>query len=165
MTIGIYEGLRKIRRRRRALWLCFPAMALVNILAAFGTQRLFPENTRLLFAVFIVSGGACLAISARDAFSRCPRCGHLFYWLGVLPFGFARACLHCGLKRTPKWNPTDDQRQEIRRWLAASSPRSPIPDVGLCCLACAYPLTGLVDRKCPECGEDFKVENLVGIEN
>ena len=164
MAIGIYDGLKKIRRRRRALWLCAPGTVAVNILAAFATERLFPEDTGFLFVVFAVSGGVCLAVSALDGFSRCPRCGHLFYWFGVLPFGFARACLHCGLKRKPKWNPTDEQRQEIRRWLATSLPGDPIPDVALPCSGCAYPLTGLVDHRCPECGEAFDVKALVGIE-
>jgi hypothetical protein len=33
----------------------------------------------------------------------------------------------------------------------------PIPaEWGLCCPSCEYDLTGLMDRRCPECGRLFK---------
>lgn len=37
----------------------------------------------------------------------------------------------------------------------------PIPDWGLLCPGCRYPLVGLPERRCPECGCSFEMQELV----
>lgn len=38
----------------------------------------------------------------------------------------------------------------------------PIPDwLGLCCPRCEYPLRGLPEHRCPECGLEFRIEDLI----
>ncbi len=37
----------------------------------------------------------------------------------------------------------------------------PIPDWGLVCPRCSYPLRGLPEHRCPECGLAFHMENVV----
>ncbi|RMF77629.1 MAG: hypothetical protein D6744_11140, partial [Planctomycetota bacterium] len=37
----------------------------------------------------------------------------------------------------------------------------PIPDWGLTCPRCRYPLRGLPSHRCPECGTDLDMEKLV----
>src|SRR5262245_57025867 len=37
----------------------------------------------------------------------------------------------------------------------------PIPDLGLHCHQCGYPLAGLTSHCCPECGWQFKMDDLV----
>ena len=39
--------------------------------------------------------------------------------------------------------------------------RLPIPDWGLHCPGCGYPLRGLPEHRCPECGTRFRVADLV----
>ena len=39
--------------------------------------------------------------------------------------------------------------------------RLPIPDFGLVCPACGYPLRDLPEHRCPECGTKFAVKDLV----
>jgi predicted amidophosphoribosyltransferase len=38
----------------------------------------------------------------------------------------------------------------------------PIPDWGLTCPHCAYPLKGLPAHRCPECGRPFRIDDLIG---
>lgn len=37
----------------------------------------------------------------------------------------------------------------------------PVPDWGLTCPQCSYPLKGLPAHRCPECGSEFDVESMV----
>ncbi len=37
----------------------------------------------------------------------------------------------------------------------------PIPDIGLTCEECGYPLTGLTANRCPECGTAFSVREMI----
>ncbi len=37
----------------------------------------------------------------------------------------------------------------------------PTPDLGLRCMKCSYPLGGLMERKCPECGTAYEYESFV----
>ncbi len=37
----------------------------------------------------------------------------------------------------------------------------PVPDWGLVCPRCSYPLVGLPDNRCPECGTTFDVPSLI----
>ncbi len=39
--------------------------------------------------------------------------------------------------------------------------RLPIPDWGLVCPRCNYPLRGLPEHRCPECGHAFRMEDVV----
>lgn len=40
----------------------------------------------------------------------------------------------------------------------------PVPDFGLLCSACEYPLHGLTRRVCPECGTEFDPARILGDE-
>lgn len=37
----------------------------------------------------------------------------------------------------------------------------PVPDLGLRCLRCGYNLAGLPERRCPECGRQFNLEEFI----
>jgi hypothetical protein len=37
----------------------------------------------------------------------------------------------------------------------------PTPDLGLRCMECSYPLGGLMERRCPSCGQVFEYESFV----
>ncbi len=37
----------------------------------------------------------------------------------------------------------------------------PVPDLGLRCRTCGYPLAGLTRPRCPECGRDFDVDDHI----
>lgn len=37
----------------------------------------------------------------------------------------------------------------------------PVPDLGLRCLQCGYPLAGLSVHRCPECGRQFSVDEHI----
>jgi len=49
----------------------------------------------------------------------------------------------------------------LRRWLAKTNGVGPIPDVGLRCENCRFSLTGLLERRCPECGRPFDLEKML----
>lgn len=44
------------------------------------------------------------------------------------------------------------QRRWLDHWARGESPRKPIPEKGFKCLFCQYPLAGLTEPMCPECG-------------
>ncbi len=52
------------------------------------------------------------------------------------------------------------RNRAIRRWVRKRSSRG-IPNVGLKCSHCDYPLTGLRSTTCPECGETFDLEAMI----
>lgn len=37
----------------------------------------------------------------------------------------------------------------------------PVPDLGLCCHGCGYPLAGLNEHRCPECGRTFSIDEHI----
>ena len=37
----------------------------------------------------------------------------------------------------------------------------PVPDLGLVCKGCGYPLAGLSEHRCPECGRSFTLEEYL----
>ncbi len=37
----------------------------------------------------------------------------------------------------------------------------PVPDLGIKCLTCGYPLAGLPSHRCPECGVEFAMEDHI----
>ncbi len=37
----------------------------------------------------------------------------------------------------------------------------PVPDLGLACMGCGYPLAGLMSHACPECGAGFSLEAYI----
>jgi len=37
----------------------------------------------------------------------------------------------------------------------------PVPDLGLRCMACEYPLAGLSEHRCPECGRPFALDEFL----
>lgn len=48
----------------------------------------------------------------------------------------------------------------LPRWIEQTGGIGPIPEVGLKCVQCEFDLTGLVDRRCPECGKDFDLTHM-----
>jgi rubrerythrin len=51
-----------------------------------------------------------------------------------------------------------ERQRRIRRltvWWWMKKRRGPLPDCGYRCDSCGYPLAGLRDPRCPECGELF----------
>ncbi len=99
-----HDGLKKVRSRRRWLWLVIgvylPAMMWALDSPDYKTRAIAVFFTWLI-ALIIAVGFACLV--------RCPRCGEYFHTHGptFLPF---RRCLHCALhvnadKRAPEAPP------------------------------------------------------------
>jgi hypothetical protein len=90
-----FAGLKRIRARRRLVWITFaaalPSISLVSLVwdAPFD---------RMVGVAIIVFGAAIVWHSL----SRCPRCGERFnatrYWGSI----WVSACLHCGLPLTAK---------------------------------------------------------------
>lgn len=37
----------------------------------------------------------------------------------------------------------------------------PVPDLGLLCMKCQYPLGGLSEHRCPECGREFSPDDFI----
>ncbi len=37
----------------------------------------------------------------------------------------------------------------------------PVPDLGFACPDCGYPLAGLTEHRCPECGRPFELEQFI----
>ena len=37
----------------------------------------------------------------------------------------------------------------------------PVPDLGLACQQCGYPLAGLTEHRCPECGRTFNLDDHI----
>jgi predicted RNA-binding Zn-ribbon protein involved in translation (DUF1610 family) len=62
----------------------------------FDADLFFPVAISWMVAIWIAS--------YRSGSFRCPRCGEPFYYRGSYRNGFARRCLHCGLK---KWTNED----------------------------------------------------------
>ena len=94
-------GLKKVRQRRRALWLVIliylPAMMIALDSPDYKTWVTVVFSTWIVLLITAVAF-ACLV--------RCPRCGECFHTHGptFLPF---RRCLHCALhvnadKRAPE---------------------------------------------------------------
>jgi rubrerythrin len=57
-----------------------------------------------------------------------------------------------------------ERRRRIRRltmWWWMKKRRGPLPDWGYICDSCSYPLAGLQDPRCPECGELFVPESAL----
>ena len=52
------------------------------------------------------------------------------------------------------------RNRAMQRWLKRRDRRGAIPNIGLKCDGCGYSLTGLTGDKCPECGDEFNVEDL-----
>ena len=44
------------------------------------------------------------------------------------------------------------QRRWLHEWAETAPPGEPIPEMGFRCERCEYPLAGLTERQCPECG-------------
>ncbi len=81
----------------------------------------------------------------------CPECRYL---LVGLP---AHRCPECGTKL--------DMAEIIKPWHRLRDPRLtghelPLPDFGLLCRACQYPLAGAPTRQCPSCNAEFDPEAI-----
>lgn len=88
---AIAEGLSRLRRRRRWLWLAlgtyFPAIFLA--LRVTGSDK----ATGITLLVWLVFVGVASGVAG---LTRCPRCGDYFHMQGLMPV-WVRKCLHCGL--------------------------------------------------------------------
>jgi hypothetical protein len=90
-----FAGLRRIRARRRLVWITL-AVALPSI---YLVSLVWSAAFDFMMAVAILAFGAA---TVWHSMSRCPRCGGLFnakwYWGSI----WASACLHCGLPLTAR---------------------------------------------------------------
>ena len=53
------------------------------------------------------------------------------------------------------------RNRQIQRWIKNDRCKHPIPDIGLECPTCGYSLTGLLEERCPECGDGFCIEQFM----
>ena len=87
----IGPGLRRIRRRRRYLWLVSLAYLPIMLITLKVTH-----SNRALAAVFVIWIVFLCKAVLPVAFAVCPRCGNYFHMKGFFPL-YLRRCLHCGL--------------------------------------------------------------------
>lgn len=95
-----FEGLRKIRKKRKTIellslpfWYC---LIVFGLLSAGYKPFVLLESALIFFGYFIYS---------RYAFSKCPRCGHRYFnFFNILTYYcyfidiFGTQCAHCHLK-------------------------------------------------------------------
>lgn len=88
---ALAQGLVRLRRRRRWLWLAlgtyFPAI--------FLTLRLTGSDKATGITLLAWLGFVGVA-SGVAGLTRCPRCANYFHMQGLMPV-WVRRCLHCGL--------------------------------------------------------------------
>jgi predicted Zn-ribbon and HTH transcriptional regulator len=155
-----FDGeLLAIRRRRRLTFLAIPATFLCFLVAGVATLALRLKTNILVGATVV--GGMCtiFVLSLSWVTSRCPRCHRPFFRRGFYGNPYSSKCLNCGLSLLSSM--PADARRRLRRWLRRTTRTGPLPDVGLTCSKCGYLLTGLVERRCPECGTRFGIEEIV----
>ena len=158
---AIIVGLKGIKRRRRAaifVILFFPVLAImVGHLTGWRGDDYQVGFISVLIA-FLVAYNACVM-------SVCPRCGFRFFYKPKVWSPFRRTCVHCALSLNFPWNPSESQWRAAERWIKLYGGEGAIPDMGMRCPRCNYDLTGLVDRRCPECGVDFDMARLMTIDD
>jgi uncharacterized protein (DUF983 family) len=93
-SASLRDGLARIRRRRRIVWLVFwtyiPAMVLMSLLG----EWVFPWAAFAWMALLGVT-------SVQVSLSRCPRCGERYHWGSTWYSSWTRKCMHCGLPLRP----------------------------------------------------------------
>ncbi len=156
------ERLRSLKWRRRAY--CFAMVgAVLSALVVFELASGFNPKLQRLF--LLVPGCAILlmvVLAIRCALSACPECGREFFSRGFLTVSIlTRKCVHCGLPLKVRCAWTAEDRARVSEWLHNAGPGQPLPDTGLTCPSCAYPLRGLTEQQCPECGMQFTLKDLV----
>lgn len=95
MTTDVSEigsGLRRIRRRRKYLWL----VSLAYMPIMWITLKMTYSHQALAVVYVIWIFFLCKAVLP-VAFALCPRCGNYFHMKGFFPVYLLRKCLHCGL--------------------------------------------------------------------
>jgi len=167
MPGNAYTGLLRLRRRRRRTWL-----ALVSLLSSFAGLAVSSEYLgQMSERVFVTLAVAIMAVALvtwiLHCVSRCPRCGAYYYMkaIGWLPLScnpFRRSCIGCGLPLFGRSVISESQRDALSLWITNRQSGAPFPDIGLSCPTCGYLLTGLTTGKCPECGCEIVVSQLLG---
>ena len=84
-------GLKKIRKRRRYLWV----VILIYMPAMYTTLR-FTQSYKSTAVVFVIWVILLLIFATWAACARCPRCGNYFHMHGMTLL-YLRKCLHCQL--------------------------------------------------------------------
>lgn len=102
---ALARGLRRLRRRRMALW----GLIAVYLPAIWLSLRLSGSD-RTTGVVFAVWALLLLVAVLRVALVACPRCGKPFHLNGVVPL-YLRRCLHCGLHINADKNPIEPPRR------------------------------------------------------
>ena len=161
METGFQKRVRRIIWRGRAKYLALLATFLGCLLLILSERFIGSRNVEFLFPILIVTGMlATFGLNLLHQFSRCPRCGRLFFLVyGIFGSPFRRSCVHCGLRLSTKPQLSPAERKILEEW-TTNPDRSGIPDVGLFCETCQYPLAGLTSNKCPECGSVFELDKV-----
>lgn len=116
----------------------------------------------IAFASWVVTIVAFSFAYVLKCLTRCPRCKKLFYWAFPLGFlWFRKRCIHCGFQMSTQWIGTAAEIERLRRWEYEHQSGEAIPDVGLQCPQCGYPLGGLMHPACPECGTTVNIRELL----
>lgn len=156
---SIIVGLMRIRRRRRIAILAIFLFPVLAIFAGSGTGWRgddYRVGFILVLVAFLLTYNVCVM-------SACPRCGLRFFFSPIIWNPFRKTCGTCGIPVLFKWNPNEQQWREAKRWINGGDAQGIIPDMGSRCPTCDYNLTGLGQRRCPECGTEFNILQLVSI--
>lgn len=90
--------LARIRRDRRR---CYLLLFLTPVAALLTEINADPGRVNIqaaLTGIIIVGFGGAFVLGMKYTWSRCPRCGNLFFMKGIfMGNAFARKCMHCGL--------------------------------------------------------------------
>lgn len=149
--------------RRRLTLACAVALPVFSFLAVLAATWLGRVDTIVPGIIALLWFAGTLWWGVLWVISRCPRCGHLFFRRKYYGNPFSKRCMNCRLPLTPGLRMGPLEQRALHAWLAQPSPRGPVPDIGLKCMRCAYPLRDLIDSRCPECGTRFDIEKILGM--
>jgi hypothetical protein len=96
-------ALRKIRQRRRYLW-----VVILAYLPTMWTTLQLSQSYKVTAAVFVIWVILLSIFATVAACARCPRCGNYFHMHGMTLL-YLRKCLHCQLHINAKENKTDQE--------------------------------------------------------
>lgn len=148
------------RRRRRPVHL----MLLVGLALPFAYpigMALAPAGEFIPLLVMVTGIAAAASSIVAAQFAKCPCCRRRFFTASLSTYPFVSRCGHCGLSLNHPFPLHPTIRELLRLWVAHPHPRPPIPDIGLFCRKCGYPLTGLTEERCPECGIEFSIARMI----
>lgn len=164
IAFPVLRGLRRIQSKRAVTLLVIVLFIPCGLSVSVFLEWLVGGD-RIPFLGGLLVMLAVMATYQWLIWSKCPRCGLRFFFKPFVVNPFRKTCGACGIPLRFRWNPGEQQWHEAERWINNENAQGIIPDVGLRCPTCDYNLTGLAQRRCPECGTDFDILGLVSVKS